>query len=666
MIENKNILDDLLETYSSFIKIPICLVSSSGKILTKTVISQAVGMDNILSLVKLIKKPVISSLADDSKINLNNNMVISPLIQIEPEPCFLLVGPFENENSVNNHLGNDEKNSFLLKKIDKLHYLISNLLIEQENQFFRLKAEDMAKLFSFDKEEDETVHCFFKWMLQSNEVDFMGFAKKTHNDRFNIEITYGEIEQTLQHQSFFIGEGLLGQTAAMEKGMHWSNIGNSYRLDYFHRLGIYPSHLFAYPVKRRGNVVGLIFGGRLKEQPIKDMITEAVQYFTHFLSEKTEVLELTKKANLHNQNYYQLLDVMDICLHSQEPRNLLYKALDVLTNMSKGKYVSYTLNNGEHGFRGNENNELMLNHRSLVDQFMGQSKEQPSLSFSTYEHIFIEREGSVFGIISVECIDTDHVECKPLVQLLSKLLNLKYNQTKYHDSSDEETIQVMHESLREWNYIEYQTTLKAIELCKLFSEVLALNNEKKEELIGVCKIIPYSLNYLKGNEKLKGKLPLLTEYHKAVTEGMSRSSTKECKLLTLILLLVKGERLQTSLEYIEIEVGIKEKLENAYLQFTKTYNGNEPSRSKNIDININNEDIEKIRDVKSVIKQLPLTTREQEVLHLVLEGLNNQEVADLLIISVHTVKNHITNIFRKLNVTDRVQAMAKIYRIKYE
>ncbi|WP_267129007.1 helix-turn-helix transcriptional regulator [Radiobacillus deserti] len=45
--------------------------------------------------------------------------------------------------------------------------------------------------------------------------------------------------------------------------------------------------------------------------------------------------------------------------------------------------------------------------------------------------------------------------------------------------------------------------------------------------------------------------------------------------------------------------------------------------------------------------------------------MNNQEVADILQFSAHTVKNHVTNIFKKLIVTDRMNAMAKIYRIKY-
>ncbi|RXI98732.1 LuxR family transcriptional regulator [Anaerobacillus alkaliphilus] len=74
---------------------------------------------------------------------------------------------------------------------------------------------------------------------------------------------------------------------------------------------------------------------------------------------------------------------------------------------------------------------------------------------------------------------------------------------------------------------------------------------------------------------------------------------------------------------------------------------------------------DEIANIKPIIDQLALTNREKEVLFLVLEGFNNQEIAEKLYISVHTVKNHITNIFKKLNVQDRAQAFALIYKIKY-
>lgn len=57
-----------------------------------------------------------------------------------------------------------------------------------------------------------------------------------------------------------------------------------------------------------------------------------------------------------------------------------------------------------------------------------------------------------------------------------------------------------------------------------------------------------------------------------------------------------------------------------------------------------------------------LTKREIEVLKLIAEGLFNKEIAYMLAISEKTVKNHVSNIFKKINVSDRTQAA--VYAIK--
>jgi LuxR family maltose regulon positive regulatory protein len=53
----------------------------------------------------------------------------------------------------------------------------------------------------------------------------------------------------------------------------------------------------------------------------------------------------------------------------------------------------------------------------------------------------------------------------------------------------------------------------------------------------------------------------------------------------------------------------------------------------------------------------PLSERELEILQLFAEGLSNQEIADKLIISLGTVKAHSSNIYRKLDVRNRAQAV---------
>jgi LuxR family maltose regulon positive regulatory protein len=55
----------------------------------------------------------------------------------------------------------------------------------------------------------------------------------------------------------------------------------------------------------------------------------------------------------------------------------------------------------------------------------------------------------------------------------------------------------------------------------------------------------------------------------------------------------------------------------------------------------------------------PLTERELEVLNLLAAGLNNRVMAEKLVITVGTVKRHITNIYGKLGVVNRVQAVAR-------
>ena len=51
-----------------------------------------------------------------------------------------------------------------------------------------------------------------------------------------------------------------------------------------------------------------------------------------------------------------------------------------------------------------------------------------------------------------------------------------------------------------------------------------------------------------------------------------------------------------------------------------------------------------------------LNSRELYVLQLIAKGMCNKDIAETLFISEKTVKNHLTNIFRKINVDDRTQA----------
>jgi DNA-binding NarL/FixJ family response regulator len=59
----------------------------------------------------------------------------------------------------------------------------------------------------------------------------------------------------------------------------------------------------------------------------------------------------------------------------------------------------------------------------------------------------------------------------------------------------------------------------------------------------------------------------------------------------------------------------------------------------------------------NALESLVLTQRELAVLRLIADGLGNRDIADRLSLSFHTVKNHVQNIFKKLDVTRRIEAI---------
>ncbi|MEW5797563.1 MAG: LuxR C-terminal-related transcriptional regulator [Bacteroidota bacterium] len=59
------------------------------------------------------------------------------------------------------------------------------------------------------------------------------------------------------------------------------------------------------------------------------------------------------------------------------------------------------------------------------------------------------------------------------------------------------------------------------------------------------------------------------------------------------------------------------------------------------------------------LEQIGISKREYEVLELIAQGMSNQEIAEKLFVSLPTVKTHSSNLFLKLNVRRRTEAIKK-------
>ena len=61
-------------------------------------------------------------------------------------------------------------------------------------------------------------------------------------------------------------------------------------------------------------------------------------------------------------------------------------------------------------------------------------------------------------------------------------------------------------------------------------------------------------------------------------------------------------------------------------------------------------------------QKFQLTEREKELLKLLIEGKNNQEIAQNLFISINTVKKHLSHIFNKTEVHSRTELVSLIFK----
>jgi DNA-binding CsgD family transcriptional regulator len=72
------------------------------------------------------------------------------------------------------------------------------------------------------------------------------------------------------------------------------------------------------------------------------------------------------------------------------------------------------------------------------------------------------------------------------------------------------------------------------------------------------------------------------------------------------------------------------------------------------------------RIVPLLMSAYGLSDREQQLTRLILQGFSTMEIADRLVISVHTVQAHLRNIFTKTEVRTRRDLVTKIFFAHYE
>ena len=179
------------------------------------------------------------------------------------------------------------------------------------------------------------------------------------------------------------------------------------------------------------------------------------------------------------------------------------------------------------------------------------------------------------------------------------------------------------------------------------------------ELEGDVQVIAEACDGIDCMEKLKEQIPdvLLLDINMPRMNGLEvLQKIKDEKIDVKILVLTVHNEVEYLLKAVDIGINgylLKDsessELKKAILSVVDGEDYIQPSlipvlNAKMIDRDMDSEKIEK------------LTKRELEVLKLLAVGMYNKGVADELHISERTVKNHVSSIFKKIDVSDRTQA----------
>lgn len=183
------------------------------------------------------------------------------------------------------------------------------------------------------------------------------------------------------------------------------------------------------------------------------------------------------------------------------------------------------------------------------------------------------------------------------------------------------------------------------------------------ELDGEIKVIAEANNGIECMEMLQKQLPdiLLLDINMPQMNGIQVLETiKKEKIKVKVLILTIHNEVEYLMKAVEIGIDgyvLKDSDISVLKKAIHAINGGESYIEPSLTPYFN-----KKLGKKKETRIDSLSKREIQVLELIAEGSFNKEIAEKLFISEKTVKNHVSSIFKKINVSDRTQAA--IYAIK--
>ncbi|CAG9621206.1 LuxR C-terminal-related transcriptional regulator [Sutcliffiella rhizosphaerae] len=702
-----NYLQDVQEAYSSLAKLMMVIVDREGNFITELSVQDEFSKlffyrsgprSNLQSFIHPLRNIKKTSILD---ANFGGKIIVSPIIVRKKPMYFILAGYLIEANAREYALRYIEtlRNPEVFKKalqsvpdygerkkkekvevVKKFTRTVSTFLelLNEKNlstNFVAGLSNGLEKIRQFSSTTIQQI----KDSIPNSGLDFSGIALESteNSDQYVIDSIQGDNTEHLEGRSFYHGEGFIGQAFITQKYLFWNDVRNDPRSLLLVEMGIHIRSLFCMPIYENNAIKGVYFGGSFKEE-----LDEKVVYvYTKLFS---EVISFQLTANAINNNLESYLfkltafnEIFKILTSVEDIKQVLNIMLDISINFIRAPFSCIV------GKPDKEDSAIGVVARGLTSERLHSYCTEVAERYFYNKEIIPDEVESLIAhtkwgnvlefpllfnkkLYGVFCIGLPPKgEFKRYESFLSSLsvvgsISMYLLEKDKEIDGDDGKIEMLQRMMRQLDEKKYEQLSKRRIHLQQFSKYY--NRDTYQLMSRANYLLEYDVNFLRDYIKDKELLDVLSTFKQLIDNNdvVEAARKRESEILALIYLYVQQNE---NMKFVQEEAAISKEVRESFLQYIKQH------KVLKRTVLINSERKEKplaIEQGTEFLKsELNLSKREVDVLHLVLKGYSNLEIASELFISDHTVKNHMTKILHKLGVSDRSQAIAKIYKMGY-
>ncbi|KIL40983.1 hypothetical protein SD70_10200 [Gordoniibacillus kamchatkensis] len=507
---------------------------------------------------------------------------------------------------------------------------------------------------------------------------FCGCAEALDHDKYSIAaIVHGGTKRPLG-VTFRSGEGFLGQACVIGECLQWHRIGADPRSQFFIRHGIKPEHLYCVPIKTaEGAVNGLIFFGSVDPDNDLAAMEWPVKLFAELYGFQRSLQRLEGAYRKQNIYLSSLIEIAKLVHIIQDIRSLLTVLVDISVNLVEDARSSLLMflfpgkTKANIVSRGITQEQAQQYCKELASRYFGLAApiDEPRVADAPWGQTALEcpisYRSEIRGVISVfvpESQRSDHYVS--IFRAFMILTHMAIERAARSEAGNEaqRDIGLLFEALGEWDHERQRLLSQARLLAAEFAASFMPAQEDVALISSACLLTPYSIDFIERHFAAEGRLiGLLREYRDclhAAGQSDQQPYSEACQIMALVFAYLYGaENLESVYRLQHIPLAMRESfaqflMKRHTLQFEAPVGAEQAGASQSLDFD-------------GLMERHHLSGREREVYELVVKGLSNRDIAETLFISEHTVKNHITNLFHKLQVGDRAQAIALAYSSQF-